>query len=73
MQVAEALIGGREQIPSLPALFEQFPGARFNIDIKSDAAVEPLAKLVDATASHERVCVGSFTERRIRHFRSARR
>jgi glycerophosphoryl diester phosphodiesterase len=69
-QVAEALIGGREQIPTLSSLFERFPDARFNIDIKADAAVAPLAALVESTAAHDRVCVGAFSERRIRHFRS---
>ena len=68
-EVAEALIGGREQIPTLSALLEQFPDARFNIDLKSHAAVAPLAALVEAMAAHDRVCVGSFSQRRIRRFR----
>jgi len=70
-QVAEALIGGREQIPTMSSLFEQFPGARFNIDIKSEAAVPALADLVASTNAYDRVCVGSFSERRMRTFRSA--
>ena len=69
-EVAEALIGGREQIPTMASLFEQFPEARFNIDLKSDAAVEPLVTLVEATGSHDRVCVGSFSWRRMRRFRA---
>jgi glycerophosphoryl diester phosphodiesterase len=69
-EVAEALIGGREQIPTLSALLERFPDTRFNIDIKSDAAVAPLAALVESTAAHDRICVGAFEERRIRRFRS---
>ncbi len=69
-EVAEALIGGREQIPTMASLFEQFPEARFNIDLKSEAAVEPLVALVEATAAHDRVCVGSFSWRRMRRFRA---
>ena len=69
-EVAEALIGGREQVPTMTSLFEQFPDARFNIDIKSQAAVAPLAALVDSMDAHDRVCVGSFSERRIKQFRS---
>jgi glycerophosphoryl diester phosphodiesterase len=68
--VGRALIGGREQIPTMASLFEEFPGVRFNIDIKSDAAVEPLADLVRATGARERICVGSFSQRRIDRFRS---
>jgi glycerophosphoryl diester phosphodiesterase len=69
-EVSDALIGGREQIPTMASLLEQFPRARFNIDIKSDAAVEPLARLVRATGAHDRVCVGSFSRPRIRRFRA---
>lgn len=67
--VARALIGGREEIPTMAALLEEFPDVRFNIDIKSEAAVVPLADLVRATGAHDRVCVGSFSQRRIATFR----
>jgi glycerophosphoryl diester phosphodiesterase len=68
-EVADALVGGREQVPTLARLLEEFPHARFNIDIKSAAAVEPLAELIEAHGSHDRVCVGSFSERRLARFR----
>lgn len=68
-EVARALIGGREQIPTMAGLLEEFPDVRFNIDIKSDAAVEPLAAMVRATRAEERVLVGSFSPRRITRFR----
>lgn len=68
-EVADALIGGSEQIPRMAALLEEFPDARFNIDIKSTAAVRPLADLVDGMSAHDRVCVGSFSQRRITMFR----
>ena len=47
----------------VPTLAESARGAsrlRFNIDLKSDGAVEPLAALVERTRSHDRICVGSF-------------
>ena len=52
-------------------LLEHFPGTRFNIDLKSDAAVGLLADLVERTGAHDRVCVGSFSEQRLRDFRRA--
>lgn len=67
--VSRALIGGREQIPTMESLLEEFPEVRFNIDIKSDAAVVPLAELVRSTAAQDRICVGSFSRRRITEFR----
>ena len=65
----EALVGGREPIPLMEDLLEHFPRTRFNIDLKSDVAVPVLADLVERTGSHDRVCVGSFSERRLRRFR----
>ena len=38
-EVRQALVGGREQVPTLAQLFDEFPRARFNIDLKSDGAV----------------------------------
>lgn len=67
--LARATIGGREQIPTMASLLEEFPHARFNIDLKSEAAVVPLAELVRRTGAHDRVCVGSFSQRRIDTFR----
>ena len=67
--LADALIGGREAIPTMADLLEHFPQTRFNIDIKAEAAVAPLAELVERTGSHDRVCIGSFSERRLQAFR----
>jgi glycerophosphoryl diester phosphodiesterase len=63
------LIGGREPIPRMADLLEHLPSARFNIDLKSDVAVRLLAELVEATGVHDRVCVGAFSDRRLRAFR----
>jgi glycerophosphoryl diester phosphodiesterase len=68
-EVSGALIGGREQIPTMASLLEEFPHARFNVDLKSARAVGPLAALVHATAAYDRVCVGSFSAARVRRFR----
>lgn len=67
--VRRARIGGREEVPTLVELLDAFPGARFNIDLKSDAAVEPLADLVRERDLWDRILVGSFSYRRIRRFR----
>ncbi len=64
-------IGGEHAVPTMAELLEELPGCRFNIDLKSDAAVEPLVALLDRTGAHDRVCVGSFSTPRIRAFRKA--
>lgn len=64
-QVSRARIGGAEPIPRLADLLEEFPEVRFNIDAKHDAAVAPLADLLLRTNALERVCVASFSDRRL--------
>lgn len=68
-EVREASVAGREEVPTLARLFEEFPGALFNIDLKADGAVAPLAELVAAREAWDRVLVGSFSPRRLQRFR----
>lgn len=68
--VRRARIGGQEEVPTLVDLLDAFPAARFNIDIKSDLAVDPLAELVRGRELWDRVLVGSFSRRRITRFRT---
>ncbi len=68
-EVRQALVHDRERIPRMAELLEAFPTARFNIDLKADAAVGPLARLLAETGSEDRVMVGSFSARRLRAFR----
>jgi glycerophosphoryl diester phosphodiesterase len=68
-EVREALVGGRESVPTLADLFDAFPRASFNIDIKSEGAVPALADFVAARDAWDRVLVGSFSQSRIDRFR----
>jgi glycerophosphoryl diester phosphodiesterase len=68
-EIGEALVGGRERVPTIGELLEAFPHARFNIDLKSDGAVAPLAELVATRELWDRILVGSFSPRRLRAFR----
>lgn len=68
-EVRRALVGGREAVPTLGELFDAFPQARFNIDLKSDAAVGALAEFVAARDAWDQMLVGSFSARRIARFR----
>lgn len=69
--VRRARVGGREQVPTMADLMHAFPDARFNIDLKSEGAVQPLADLIEAEQAHDRVLVGSFSPARLRAFRRA--
>lgn len=67
--VAEARVDGREPIPLLEDLLGSFPDARINIDTKHDSSVEPLIAALRRTASVDRVCIGSFSDQRLRRVR----
>lgn len=68
-EVARARIGGLEPIPTLDEVFEAFPDRYLNIDLKSPAAVAPLAAAINRHRSHERVNVASFSDASLRTFR----
>jgi glycerophosphoryl diester phosphodiesterase len=68
-ELAQIRVGAREQVPTLASLVDAFPDRRFNIDLKSDAAVAALAAFVRDRDLYDRVLVGSFSGRRIRRFR----
>jgi glycerophosphoryl diester phosphodiesterase len=64
-EVRRARIAGREPIVRLDELLASFPDARVNIDAKHDPVVVPLIRLLRAGAALERVCLGSFSDRRL--------
>lgn len=68
-EVKDALIGGLEPIPTLAELFTQFPQCRFNIDAKSEMAVDLLADTIEEFEAHDRVCVSSFGVQRLYRLR----
>lgn len=72
-QVTAFRVAGEHAVPTFAELLEELPQAHFNVDLKAPSAVAPLASLIDRTASHDRVCVGSFSQRRLDGFRRASR
>jgi glycerophosphoryl diester phosphodiesterase len=65
-EVARARIGGSEPIPLMEDLLTRWPDVRVNIDPKHDAAVAPLIALIKRLGIQDRVCIGSFSDKRIR-------
>lgn len=63
-------VDGREPIPTLDEVVMSWPDARVNIDCKSDAAVAPLETFLGRTEIRDRVCIGSFSDRRLDHLRA---
>ena len=69
--VTDALVAGREPVPTMADLLAALPDVRFNIDLKSVPAIVPFARLLAETGNEDRVCVGAFSSRRLRAFRKA--
>ncbi|MFC5288369.1 glycerophosphodiester phosphodiesterase family protein [Actinokineospora guangxiensis] len=67
--VRRARVGGREPVSRLEDLLEELPDAYLNIDVKSDAAVQPLLAVLARTGAAGRVCVASFSEARLARVR----
>jgi glycerophosphoryl diester phosphodiesterase len=57
------------RIPLLEDILGSWPALRVNIDPKHDESVGPLVDALRRTAAWDRVCVGSFSDRRLAHVR----
>lgn len=78
--IQRARIADRDPIPTLAQVLEAVPTARFNIDAKADAAVDPLVETIAEHEAWDRVNVTSFgvsrlhrLRRRLRHRLGPRR
>lgn len=69
-ELATVRVDGREPIPWFEDLMEQFPDARVNIDCKADSALEPLIASLRRLDCLDRVCIGSFSDRRLNRLRA---
>ena len=70
-QLAGVRIGGREPVPLLEDVLGCWPAVRLNLDVKSTAGIGPLAAALRRTGAVDRVCVGAFSDARLRRIRAA--
>lgn len=69
-ELASVRVGGTEPIPRLEDVLAAWPDLRLIIDPKCDDAVPPLIEALRLTRSRGRVCIGSFSARRVRRVRA---
>ena len=62
--------GSGVRVPTLEEILGRWSDVRVNIDPKSDACVGAPAALLDRLVAWGRVCVGSFSDRRLRWIRA---
>jgi glycerophosphoryl diester phosphodiesterase len=68
-EVSSARVDGREPIPLFEDLLGSFPDARVNIDCKSNTALPALISSLKRLDCLDRVCLGSFSDQRLRTLR----
>jgi glycerophosphoryl diester phosphodiesterase len=68
-EVSHAEVGDGGRVPLLTELLDQWPDVNLNIDLKAPGTADPLWRLIEERGLHDQVCVGSFSQRNISHFR----
>lgn len=69
-ELSAVRVEGRAPIPLMADLLDRFPDARFNIDCKSDGAVEALVAVLRSHDALDRVCLGAFSHARLAKLRT---
>lgn len=64
-QVSAARVAGTEEIPLIEDLLAGLPDLRFNIDLKDTGTVDPVVTALKRTGAWDRVCITSFSGRRL--------
>ena len=70
-EIKKAKIAGTDEIPLLSELLNSFTDCFFNIDCKVDETVQPLINLINNNDFINRVCIGSFSQKRINFIRKS--
>lgn len=68
-EIKDARVNGTEPIPLLEDLIAAWPHAHINIDCKSDQGLSPLADRLARGDIFDRVCIGSFSDKRLNSLR----
>lgn len=64
-RVSKARVDGKAPIPLLEEILSSWPSLKVNIDCKADSALKPLVELLRRSDCLDRVCLGSFSDRRL--------
>ena len=68
--LATLRVAGAAVVPRLADVLGAWPGIRFNIDVKADAAADPTVAAVRATGAGDRVLLAAFSDIRLARIRA---
>jgi glycerophosphoryl diester phosphodiesterase len=69
-ELGQVRVAGREPIPTFIELVDAFPSARLTVDLKCDAAVAPMIRILERRPELlDRMCLGSFSSSRVAELR----
>ncbi len=69
-EIDSLAIFNNHKIPKLEDALNKFPNLSFQIDFKTDEVVEPALNVIQKTNSSDRVCIASFSSKRLERVRS---
>ena len=69
-EIDSLTIFNNNKIPKLEDALNKFPDLFFQIDFKTDEVVEPALNVIQKTNSTDRVCIASFSSKRLERVRS---
>jgi glycerophosphoryl diester phosphodiesterase len=71
VEVRRVRVHGTEPIPLLTDILRSYPNVMVNIDCKTNAAVAPLIQTLRQERCLDRVCIGSFSDKRLHAIRES--
>ena len=69
-EIKEVELKGGGKIPTLEETLITFPDLKFNIDVKTNDAVEGAAKVIGKFSKSENICLASFSSKRLNKLRN---
>ena len=65
-EIDELILFDKYKIPTLESTLQKFPDTLFQIDVKTDEVVLPTMKVIKKTNSTDKVCIASFSSKRLK-------
>ena len=68
-EIDELILFDKYKIPTLESTLQKFPDTLFQIDVKTDEVVLPTMEVIKKTNSTDKVCIASFSSKRLKQVR----